>query len=84
MTMSTIWDGQDHRGNHWIISRYSDAMPDIIRWVKYGTRGKLLDQTSRWRGDHWCGGRWRPSHPIVPEGIRREVESVLQCHESAN
>ena len=75
--MNTIWDGQDHRGNNWIITRYSDAMPDIIRWVKYGTRGKLLDQTSRWRGDHWCGGRWRPSHPIVPEAIRREVENVL-------
>ena len=72
-----VWDGEDHRGNHWVVRRYSEAMPHLIHWQKWGTRGKLLDQVAQWNGDHWGGGRWRPGKPVVPEGIRREVEAAL-------
>lgn len=78
MSNLTIWDGEDHRGNQWIITRYSEAMPQLVHWRKWGTRGKLLDQVSRWNGDHWCGGRWWPSKAVVPDAIRLEVEASLR------
>lgn len=73
-----LWDGRDHRGNRWIVARYSAAMPHLVRWQKWGARGKLLDQVAHWSGDRWGGGRWRPGKPLVPDPIRLEVERALQ------
>ena len=46
----TIWAGEDHLGNRWEVIRYSDALPNLIRFLKYTTNRKLLDQVADWDG----------------------------------
>ena len=74
-----IWRGTDHKGNNWLIERYSDNLPNLVRWVKFsGLRGhKLLDQVSAWNGNSWNAARWVPNQPVVPSYIRQVVEGHL-------
>ena len=75
-----IWRGIDHKGNNWLIERYSDDLPNLVRWVKLNRLRdhKLLDQVSDWTGYSWNAARWVPSQPAVPRYIRQAVESHLQ------
>ena len=41
------WDGQNQCGNHGIVQRYSDAMPQLIHWQQWDAKGEFLDQVAR-------------------------------------
>tara|TARA_R110000772_G_scaffold260247_1_gene378139 strand:- start:1569 stop:1829 length:261 start_codon:yes stop_codon:yes gene_type:complete len=76
-----VWIGEDHRGNRWEVIRYSDALPNLIRFLKYTTNRKLLDQVADWDGADWSGKRWMPRRPVVPDEVRLRVEELLQRSE---
>ena len=73
-----IWIGEDHRGNRWEVTRYSDALPNLIQFLKYSANRKLLDQVADWDGSGWSGRRWLPLRPVVPDEVRLRVEQHLQ------
>jgi hypothetical protein len=81
MNARELWVGQDHRGNNWMVQRYSEKLPNLVRWVKYSGSGrghKLLDQVSDWTGSGWNAARWIPAKPMVPDYIQRQVEELVK------
>lgn len=76
-TTRMVWQGYDQNGFLWEVKRYSDALPNLIQFIKHSDTRKLLDQVADWDGVGWSGRRWVPRRPVVPEEVRLMVEELL-------
>ncbi|MEB3354692.1 MAG: hypothetical protein VKM34_10755 [Cyanobacteriota bacterium] len=62
----------------WVVERYSDDDPTLIRFVKWGRTGKQLDQVARWVGGRWDPARWVPRAPQCPQYMLNAVTRRLR------
>lgn len=67
-------------GPRWIVERRPMGSTGnwVVRFVKWGRVGKLLDQTACWTGANWAPGRWYPKHPGVPHTLIAIVERHMR------
>ena len=70
---------------HWYVVRQPEGCTDpmVVRFLKVGKNGKLLDQTARWTVSRpyagavlqvrWDSSRWTPAPPRVPKWLLERV-----------
>lgn len=71
---------------HWNVVRQPEGCTDpmVVRFLKFGKNGKLLDQTARWTPTGWDTWRWAPAPPRVPKWlIERVVTHMLTIEAGA-
>lgn len=72
--MNTIYTS-DYGGIRWEVTSWRAGPLRLVRFVKYSTMAKLLDQTASWTGDRWDPSRWIPLR--IPRNIVLTVEDYL-------
>lgn len=66
-------------GVRWHVTSHVSGDSLLVRFVKFGQHGKLLDQTAHWTGDGWAPHRWNPTGSRhVPDWIEQKIIRELR------
>lgn len=83
--MSELIFASDHDTNSgpiWHVERQPDGVtnPFVVRFLKRGRNGTLLDQNAEWHwiAHRWCQHRWVPKSPAVPKWLLAKVENHIR------
>lgn len=81
--MAQLLFASDHDINNspiWRVERQpgQTTNPYLVRFVKSGRNGRLLDQIALWSTAGWDQSRWMPKPPIVPKWLIAKVEAHMR------
>lgn len=82
MLVAELIYASDHDVNSsplWRVERHPAGLanPWLVRFVKRGRNGKLLDQCALWTKRGWDKQRWMPRPPQVPIWLLTKVETHM-------